>query len=184
LIASVTWLDWLAVSFAPPNMEELMTVPTAESTRGKARSAACIFRTVFSWARRALRLVFLIVLLGPAVVRASDSLWTPSAAEIVGLPLFCWGGFNPQFKDPKYNLYGTFPTCGGGLNHYCLGLVALNRAKRAVADRQARLGWLHAADGEFKYTANALRGSPPSCGLHEHLQQTLIEFHRVRLQAY
>ena len=98
----------------------------------------------------------------------------PSVAEATLLPKFCWGQFlGNKFKGPQYG----FPrdTCGWGMNHYCPGLVALNRANRSVDNREKR-GFLWGARGQVLYTLKALERHP-QCPIRGEVTRTyqLIE---------
>lgn len=79
----------------------------------------------------------------------------PSAVEVASLPKFCWHQFlgkrfdGPVFKIPK--------SCGVGMNHYCPGLVQLNRANRSFDKLDHRRWLLKSAKGSFEYTIKAMR---------------------------
>ncbi|MFN0316541.1 MAG: hypothetical protein ACKVQA_16080 [Burkholderiales bacterium] len=120
-------------------------------------------------------------LLGAQAAFADGTQYKPTALEITKLPKFCWGQFNPSFKGkgPTYDIY-QMPNCEIGINHFCPGIVALNRAKGAVANRERRSYWLSVADGEFQYTVRAQK-SYPACGLHPHLTRSLSEWRSLRL---
>ena len=100
---------------------------------------------------------------------ADGTEFRPTASEIMLLPQFCWGQFNPEFKGKgaQYDI-SQFPNCGLGTNHYCPGLVAINRANR---DYKRRGYWISVAEGQIAYTVRSL-GKYPQCGLKPHVEQT------------
>lgn len=113
-------------------------------------------------ARRAHGIV-MVVALGAALLAADSraSGWKPTAVEVAKLPQYCWGQFNPELSN-----HPDFPTttrlCGPGMNHFCPGLVLLNRAQSAVLERAARRDALTHAKMEIDYT---LKRTPDSCPL-------------------
>ena len=97
----------------------------------------------------------------------------PTAMETVRLPQYCQWQFNrdkPQFQAPQFRINRVFPNCGVGTNHFCPGIVAINRANRPGADRDHRKYWTERARAEFQYTARAIK-TYPDCGLHEPLRK-------------
>jgi hypothetical protein len=86
----------------------------------------------------------------------AGSAWNPTPLELVRLPQYCWGQFNEQFRgQPGMVIEG----CGGGMNHFCVGLVYLNRAMSA-ADKSARKDGVVNARREIDYTMARM---PPEC---------------------
>lgn len=82
----------------------------------------------------------------------------PSAVEVASLPKFCWHQFlGNKFDGPAYKIPSS---CGVGMNHYCPGLVQLNRANRSFDDPDQRRWFLRSAKGSFDYTINAMRDYP------------------------
>jgi len=97
----------------------------------------------------------------------------PSAFEMAQLPQYCQWQFNrdkPQFQAPQFQINRVFPNCGVGTNHFCPGIVAINRANQPGADPDHRRYWTERASGEFEYTARAIK-SYPDCRLHEPLSR-------------
>lgn len=95
----------------------------------------------------------------------------PDAVELMQLPQYCLQQYNqnkPEFQTPQFSIKTQFPNCGGGTNHYCSGILAINRANRPGADRDHRSYWITVARDEFDYTARAIQPYP-SCGLREPL---------------
>lgn len=99
----------------------------------------------------------------------------PSALEIAKLPQYCLGqaySDKPEYRAPQFSIGGQFPNCGPGMNHFCPGIIALNRALRPGADRDHKSYWLGVARAEFGYTSRAMQPFP-SCGLRPHLDAYL-----------
>lgn len=134
------------------------------------------------WAQRctAISCAFVLLLCAAAVRAAPPSQYKPTMSEVMLLPQFCWGQFNPEFKGkgPQYDIT-QIPNCGTTNVHYCGGLVAMNRAKRQFKDRGY---WISVAEGEFRYSANVYN-KYPNCPLGPHLQQSLHELHMLKIQA-
>jgi hypothetical protein len=87
--------------------------------------------------------------------------------EALALPRFCWqqyfGYEGPEYRLPK--------GCGAYGNHYCPGLIALNRANRAVSDSVKRR-WLGNARQQFEYTVRHTKRYP-DCPLRIDAQSKL-----------
>jgi hypothetical protein len=101
--------------------------------------------------------------------------WKPSAAEAAVLPEFCYRQFfGDKFKGPQY--HWSPETCGVGMNHYCPGLVVLNRANKSYSNRKLRRGFLLSAEKKVVYTIKAME-KYPSCVIRPHVEATyqLIE---------
>ena len=122
---------------------------------------------------RNARLVVLVIL-GLAVTGASAQSETPdykpSTRDALLTPKFCWKQFmgdkfsGPQFEIPK--------NCGGFMNHYCYGMVDLNRANRAVAERGRKRAYLLRAKKNTLYTLRGMKGFP-NCPIRAHAETTL-----------
>ncbi len=105
-------------------------------------------------------LVSLVIALLPLGASAQSDLdgWHPSVPEATLLPKFCWGQFlGSKFKGPDFGF--PYDSCGVGMNHYCPGLVALNRANRSF-DNKAKRGYLQGAQAQVQYTLQALKKHP------------------------
>ena len=126
---------------------------------------------------RDTRLVVLVmlVILGLAVTGASAQSETPdyrpSTREAALTPKFCWKQFmgdkfsGPQFEIPR-------KTCGVYMNHYCYGMIDLNRANSAVADEGRRRAYLLRAKKNTLYTLRGMKGFP-NCPIRAHAETTL-----------
>lgn len=76
--------------------------------------------------------------------------------EIAQLPRYCWASFDPKWTQPgmaEFNLPGG---CGERFNHFCPGVLSLQRAKAALADAKRRSYWLNVAQDHFRYTVDGL----------------------------
>ena len=104
----------------------------------------------------------------------------PTATEIALLPRFCWAQMHvPDVEGPEFNLPQP-SDCGWATNHYCLGLVDLNRAKHATNKGQ-RMTLLGLADADTRYTERAIKDYP-NCSLREHVEASRAEInHLLRL---
>ncbi len=101
----------------------------------------------------------------------------PTTVEIARLPTFCWGQFKvPDAKGPEFNMPSAYE-CSWGMNHYCTGLINLLRAKSAPNKNQ-RLFWLGRADGNVRYTENAIKDFP-KCSLREHIAASRAEVNNL-----
>jgi hypothetical protein len=89
--------------------------------------------------------------------------------EALALPRFCWNQYL-GYEGPEYSLPPR-QVCGVYTNHYCPGLIALNRANRAVNDN-AKRRWLAASRGEFQYTVRHTT-KYPDCPLRIDAQSKL-----------
>lgn len=118
--------------------------------------------------------LFVLLVLAAASVPASaqDKLqgWRPSVMEATLLPKFCWKQFmGDKFRGPEFEIPRA--TCGYGTNHYCPGLVLLNRANRTF-DQKMKRGYLWGARGQVEYTVKALEKFP-RCPIRGEAQRTL-----------
>ena len=100
--------------------------------------------------------------------------------EYMLLPKFCWGHFNDELQGEEFYI----PRCGGGTNHYCDGLLSLQRSKKAK-DIYARKVMLTSAKKDTLYTIGYLKrdGVVESCPIAPHVQQTLQEI-ELQMQIY
>lgn len=124
---------------------------------------------------KALKLALLVVSLSCGAAGAIDTQgWKPSNAEVLSLPQFCYGQFlGDKYSAPQFNISLD---CGYGMNHYCPGLVVLNRANKSYADRANRRAYLEAANRDMVYTLKNME-KYPSCPIRSHVENTrrLIE---------
>jgi hypothetical protein len=131
-------------------------------------------------ARAALAACLLLAtLFHPRWAFADGTEFRPTASEIMLLPQFCWGQFNPAFKGKgaQYDI-SQFPNCGVGTNHYCPGLVAINRANR---DYKRRGYWIRVAEDQIGYTVRSL-SKHPQCALNPHVEQTASRLRVMKMQ--
>ena len=138
---------------------------------------------VAEFARRMV--LFMLTMVAPLVLvtpadaqsggkpQADLSGYRPSALEIMQLPQYCWGQFNPQFAGQAYQLPKG---CGGGMGHYCPALVSLVRAKKASGNRGY---WLNVADDHLGYTIDRL-GDPSKCPIAEDIRRYAAEIRALR----
>ncbi len=96
---------------------------------------------------------FLVFNMGPAAAEGYRDQWHPSPLEISKLPDYCKKQFLPNTleKGRKY-----IEGCGGHYNHFCPGLVMLNRASDFTKPKAARREILREARVEISY----IRGFP------------------------
>ncbi|MEP7207731.1 MAG: hypothetical protein ABI920_12380 [Casimicrobiaceae bacterium] len=89
------------------------------------------------------------------------------------LPPQCWAYYLPGFSGPEYTLPAD---CGGGMNHYCLGLLELNRARKFIGrTRAAERGLvLGRARGDLHYTLQAIENYP-SCSIRADIERSTAE---------
>ena len=100
--------------------------------------------------------------------------------EYMLLPKFCWGHFNDDLQGEEYYI----PRCGVGTNHYCDGLLDLQRSKKARNATDRRI-MLVKAKTNTVYTVGWLQreGLMASCPITSHVQQTLQEI-ELQFQLY
>jgi hypothetical protein len=108
--------------------------------------------------------------------QADMSGYRATALEVMQLPQYCWGQFNPQFTGPAYHLPKG---CGTGMGHYCPALVSLVRAKKASGDRGY---WLNVADDHMGYTIDRL-GDPAKCPIAQDVQRYAAEIRALRARS-
>lgn len=86
--------------------------------------------------------------------------------EVMRLPKYCWGHYNPKFKGPKFNIDKTL--CGPFTNHFCQGILRFNRSQNPMASKGERRKYLTQAAGNFDYTLNGLKDHP-RCNIRKHV---------------
>ena len=116
-------------------------------------------------------------------VAGADDTDRISASEYVTLPKFCWyqysggtaGGSGPEFQ---------MSNCGPRVNHYCYGLLDLQRSKKAkdIADRRMLL---LRARTHTRYTIEGLRleGTTETCSITPHVQATMRDI-ELQMKIY
>jgi hypothetical protein len=115
--------------------------------------------------RRALTWVLaLTALAGPQALKAQpQSEWQPTLVEVLQLPKYCQGWFRKELDFPG----NPIATCGDWFNHFCPGLVALNRAAQPTRSMTERRYFLQNGTGHLGYTRKHLS---PTCALAEDLR--------------
>lgn len=122
--------------------------------------------TLLSLPIRAMRALVAIVIASCASIAGaapSDiaEQWHPLLADKLKLPQYCWSQFDPNFAKQSGVKMPT-QICGVTMNHFCPGLVMLNRAQDSKYSPNTRHDMMKEAFGGFDYT---LRQMPPNCPL-------------------
>ena len=127
--------------------------------------------------------VTLAAALASGIAGASD--YDVPVNEYITLPKFCWY----QFSGGKVANLNVGPesqvtNCGPHMNHYCYGLLDLQRSKRAknVADRKMLLG---RARQHTVYTINGMKqdGTLATCSITPHVEGTMRDIN-LQMQIY
>ena len=95
--------------------------------------------------------------------------YKPDPSEAVQTPEFCWGQFLGK-KGPQYEI--SKPLCGALMNHYCPGLIALQRANRNFGNKGQRIQYLQRARADAQYTLDGMK-TFPNCPIRSHVETTL-----------
>ena len=117
--------------------------------------------------------VALVVVISTANVlaRAETPDYRPSRTEAVQTPKFCWKQFmGKEFSAPQFEI--PHKTCGAFVNHYCPGLIDLNRANRTIGNKRKKRAYLLKAKGHTLYTLKGIKGFP-NCPIRHHAETTL-----------
>jgi hypothetical protein len=97
--------------------------------------------------------------------------------EWMQLPKFCWGQFNDELKGDEFWWHG----CGVGMNHYCEGLLNLQRSRKAnnIYEKKTMIA---GARSNTLYTLDWMKreNTFQSCSITPHVQQTMRE---IELQS-
>lgn len=122
--------------------------------------------------RDARSLVFLGVLAAVIpLARAQTNPDTPTPVEAALLPRFCWKQYMGQkFSGPQYDI--PRKSCGVYVNHYCPGLVSLNRANRLIGDPRRKRSLLLTAKKRVLYTLHGI-STHPHCPIRAHVETTM-----------
>ena len=106
--------------------------------------------------------------------------YSAPASEVALLPQFCWWLYMDNVSGPQYTIHD----CGPMMNHYCDGLLELQRANKAlgVKKRGERLQHLQRAKTNTIYTLNGMKGFP-NCHIRQHAETTLKQVNAL-LNAY
>ena len=84
--------------------------------------------------------------------------------EVVQLPRYCWATFDPKWSKPGMAAFNLPAGCGDRFNHFCPGVLSLQRAKSSLADGRKRAYWQGVAADHMRYTAAGL-AKFPACPL-------------------
>jgi len=84
-------------------------------------------------------------------------------ADVMQLPKYCMYQYM-GWDAPKYRMPDP-QICGHGTNHWCDGLLSINKA-RATLDERKRAGYLRNARNQVQYTKTAI-SKYPNCPLHK-----------------
>ena len=98
--------------------------------------------------------------------------------EAMLLPKYCWSQYIPNMQGPEYQILG----CGVGMNHFCDGLVELNRARLPTTKRGERISKLKVAKSAMEYTIRWMQGYP-KCPIRSQVETTLREID-FQLRSY
>lgn len=109
-----------------------------------------------------------LLLSGSSLVSAAVK---PSASEVLLLPGFCWGKYNPAIKNTGKGINN----CGPGMNHYCSAVLEFNRSYSA-RERFRRVQHLEVALRGVEYTLGWMKNYP-YCSIRQDVLQT---YTRVR----
>lgn len=118
--------------------------------------------------RNIILILSMLFLYGPSLLLASDK---PSASEVLLLPGFCWGEYNPAIKNTGKGINN----CGPGMNHYCPAVLEFNRSY-STRERFRRVQHLEVALRGVEYTLGWMKNYP-DCSIRQDVLQTYI---RVR----
>lgn len=104
----------------------------------------------------------------PAGINAQ---WNPTLADKLKIPKYCWAQFDENFRK-QTGIKMPTELCGVTMNHFCPGLIMLNRAQDSKASPNERHDYMREAIGGFNYTA---RSMPPNCPLKPDLDAAKIK---------
>ena len=111
----------------------------------------------------ALCLVAIALTSSPVAV-ANEDPNLPTTLEVTQLPTYCRSHFRKEYG----HLPGIPQSCGTHVNHFCQGLVSLNRAGNYALKKSDRQRYARLARGDIDYTKNGLE---PSCFLVKELAE-------------
>lgn len=93
------------------------------------------------------------------------------AIEVMMLPPFCWGQYyNYPDSQPQYHI--SQRDCGASMNHYCPGLIDMNKAERMFNNPVKKRTLLVHAKKRISYTLLHMKGHP-SCPIRQHVEASL-----------
>jgi hypothetical protein len=94
--------------------------------------------------------------------------WRAEPAEATQLPKFCWAQYL-GVKGPEYEISAA--SCGYGMNHYCYGLVEIQRGNKVFGNPTLKKQYFLAAREHTLYTIRAMEKFP-TCSLRPHVEGT------------
>ena len=116
-----------------------------------------------------------------AVAQAETPDYRPARSEAVLTPRFCWKQFmGNKFSAPQFQI--PHKTCGAFVNHYCYGLIDLNRANRTIGNVAKKRAYLLEARKNTLYTLRGIKRFP-SCPIRTHAENTLRVI-EIQLRAF
>ncbi len=137
-------------------------------------------RTSFKgWLLRASVLAVAAGASAPGVAQEDLSGFKATNIEVVQLPRYCWASFDAKWAKPGMTAFNLPGGCGGRFNHFCPGVLSLQRAKSALADPNKRAYWLGVADGHIKYTVDGIK-EYPACPLRANVDMLAQEIRNLR----
>ena len=101
--------------------------------------------------------------------------------EIVQLPKYCWSSFDGKWSKPGMAAFNLPSGCGDRFNHFCPGVLSLQRAKASLADGKKRAYWLGVAADHMTYTVGGLQKFP-ACPLRPTVDAMVQEIRTLRGQ--
>ena len=109
----------------------------------------------------ALAVIALALPLGTSAQQPQFNKWDPPAMERIRLPQYCQAQFDTAWGK-QYKIPTPMDLCGPGMNHFCPGLVMLNRARNTLLSRDARRAYVRDAMMELGYTRARI---PANCAI-------------------
>lgn len=124
-----------------------------------------------NWRNVGLSLLVAVVSTAGGVARAEAPDYRPPPSEAVLTPRFCWKQFmGSKFSAPQFEI--PHKTCGAFVNHYCYGLIDINRANRTFGNVAKKRAYLLQARKNTLYTLKGIKHFP-RCPIRVHAENTL-----------
>jgi len=92
-----------------------------------------------------------------------------TAVEVAALPRFCWAHYSEKPLGPEFDIPRS--SCGVAMNHYCDGLLLINRAPKAKSKNEQKQD-LQRGLANTEYTLAGMKDYP-SCPIRSHVEGTL-----------
>jgi len=107
--------------------------------------------------------------------------YKPPAIEALRTPRYCWNQFmGEKFRGREYSIPREM--CGTSTNHYCPGLVQLDRANRTIGNESRRRAYLEEAQKNALYTLRGI-STFPHCPIRADVETTL-RIVEIKLRAF